>query len=350
MKIRFVFSKLLALCFLLAFAIAPAGAQTVLKFSHTDNPDGLRDQAAKLFAQKVEQYTQGRYKVRVFPSGQLANDPKAIEQLQLGGVDFTVSATGSYATHLRTLNLTALPFLVDTYEQGWKFYDESKWLQKQFSLLPSKGFRYLATFEAGFRCFSTKMPLNSPADAKGKKMRVYPNDMIRWIMESIGFSPVVLPVTEVYLAIQQGTVDGQENPIDTIYSLRFYEVAKYITLTNHVYSPIPLTISEITWSKFSAADKTAVTKAAVEAAQWSRTAVKNAEAAQLKEMQSKGATVSRPNIESFRTASNPVYDKARAIYGADVDQILADAKAVREAELVREASPVRGAKSPAKAK
>ncbi len=331
MKTQFFFSKLLAFCFLLAFAVPQAGAQKVLKFSHTDNPGGLRDEAAKIFAQKVEKYTQGRYKVQVFPSGQLANDPKAIEQLQLGGIDFTVSATGSYATHLRTLNLTALPFLVDTYEQGWKFYDESQWLQKQFSLLPPKGFRYLATFEAGFRCFSTKMPLNSPADAKGKKMRVYPNDMIRWIMEAIGFSPVVLPVTEVYLAIQQGTVDGQENPIDTIYSLRFYEVAKYITLTNHVYSPIPLTISETTWSRFSDADKAAVKKAAIEAAQWSRNAVKNSEAGQLKDMQSKGAIVNRPNIEPFRAAVKPVYDKAKGVYGADVDQILADAKAVRAA-------------------
>jgi tripartite ATP-independent transporter DctP family solute receptor len=331
MKIQSLFCKLLACCFFLVFAVALSGAQTVLKFSHTDNPGGLRDQAAKLFAQKVEQYTQGRYKVQVFPAGQLANDPKAIEQLQLGGVDFTVSATGSYATHLRTLNLTALPFLVDTYEQGWKLYDESQWLQKQFSLLPSKGFRVLSTFEAGFRSFTTKMPLNSPADAKGKKMRVYPNDMIRWIMESIGFSPVVLPVTEVYLAIQQGTVDGQENPIDTIYSLRFYEVAKYITLTQHIYSPIPLTISEITWSRFSETDKAAVKKAAIEAAKWSRNAVKNSEAAQLKEMQSKGAIVNRPNIEPFRAAVKPVYDKAKGAYGADVDQILADAKTVRTA-------------------
>jgi tripartite ATP-independent transporter DctP family solute receptor len=350
MKIQVLFSRLLAVCFLLILAVPLAGAETILKFSHTDNPDGLRDQAAKLFAQKVEQYTQGRYKVRVFPSGQLANDPKAIEQLQLGGIDFTVSATGSYATHLRTLNLTALPFLVDNYEQGWKFYDESKWLQKQFSLLPPKGFRYLATFEAGFRCFSTKMPLNSPADAKGRKMRIYPNDMIRWIMEDIGFSPVVLPVTEVYLAIQQGTVDGQENPIDTIYSLRFYEVAKYITMTNHIYSPIPLTISEITWSKFSEADKAAVKKAAVEAAQWSRNAVKQAEGGQLKDMQSKGAIVTRPNIEPFRVASKPVYDKAKAIYGADVDQILADAKTVREAKPVSESKPVGGKKRPAPAK
>jgi len=316
---------------ILAFGVWNANAQTVLKFSHTDNPGGLRHQAAEFFGQKVEEYTQGRYKVQVFPSGQLANDPKAIEQLQLGGLDFTVSATGSYATHLRTLNLTALPYLVDTYEQGWKLYDESEWLQKQFSLLPDKGFRVLSTLEAGFRSFTTKMPLNSPADAKGKKMRVFPNDMIRWIMEAIGFSPVVLPVTEVYLAIQQGTVDGQENPIDTIYSLRFYEVAPNITLTQHVYSPIPLTISEATWSKFSEADKAAVKKAAEEAAQYSRKAVKSAEADQLKDMQSKGAIVNRPNTAPFREAVKPVYDKAKEVYGADVDKIMADAKTIREA-------------------
>ena len=119
-------------------AVAPR-AQTALKFSHTDQPGGARHKAAQMFAEKVEQYTQGRYKVKVYPAGQLANDPKAIEQLQLGGIDFTVSSTGSYATHLATLNLTVLPFLVENYEQGWKFYDESKWLHAQFAKAAGKG-------------------------------------------------------------------------------------------------------------------------------------------------------------------------------------------------------------------
>ena len=91
----------------LAITGTSALAQQVLRFSHTDNPGGSRDQAAQLFASKVAEYSEGRLKVQVYPSGQLANDPKAIEQLQLGGVDFTVSATGSYATHLASLNLTA---------------------------------------------------------------------------------------------------------------------------------------------------------------------------------------------------------------------------------------------------
>lgn len=317
---------------MLAAMGAAASAQTVLKFSHTDNPGGSRQAAAEVFAEKVAELTEGRYEVRIFPSGQLANDPKAIEQLQLGGVDFTVSATGSYASHLPSLNLTAMPFLVDSYEQGWDLYDNSEWLNGEFAKLPEKGFRVLATWEAGFRSFTTKEPLASPADAEGEKMRVFPNDMIRWTMEAIGFQTVVMPITDVYLAIQQGTVSGQENPVDTIKSLRFYEVAPNITLTRHVYSPLPLTIAEKTWQSFSEADQAAVMKAAAESAAFSRDLVKNSVDSQLAEMEADGATVVVPEIGPFREAVASVYGKARDVYGAaEVDKILADAEAIRTA-------------------
>jgi TRAP-type transport system periplasmic protein len=312
-----------------AILAAPLAAQTTLRFSHTDTAVGSRQAAAEDFARKVEAYTSGRYKVQVFHSGQLANDPKAIEMLQLGGIDFTVSGTGSYATHNRNLNLTALPYLVDGYEQGWKFYDESPWLAAEFQKLESKGMRILATWEAGFRSFTTKTELRSPADAKGQKMRVFPNDMIRWIMESMGFTTVVMPVTEVYLGIQQGTVVGQENPTDTIYSLRFYEVAPFVTLTRHVYSPLPLAVAETTWQRLSPADRQAVTRAATESAQLSRKLVRDDEDKQLAEMRSKGARISTPDIGPFRAAVQPVYERARGVYGADVDAVLAAAEAIR---------------------
>jgi len=318
----------------LAVAAAFAGsaqAQTMLKFSHTDQPGGARQKAAELFGQKIEQYTQGRYKLQVYPAGQLANDPKGVEQLQLGGIDFTVTGTGTYATHIPTLNLTALPFIIDSYEQGWKLYDESKWMKTQFDLGPSKGFRFLSTFEAGFRSMTTKEPLRTPDDAKGKKLRSFPNEMMRWQLEAMGFNVQIMPLPEVYLAIQQGTVSGQENPIDTIYANKFYEVAPYLTLTQHVYSPIPLTISEKTWQKLSPADRDAIKKAAVEAADWSRKEIRANDDRQLKEMESKGAKISRPAIDPWRKAVAPVYVKAREKYGADVDAILADAEAVRKA-------------------
>jgi TRAP-type transport system periplasmic protein len=309
-----------------------ASAQTVLKFSHTDQQSGARQAAAEVFAQKVEELTQGRYKVQVFCCSQLGNDPKNIEQLALGGIDFTVSATGSYAPHVPTLNLTMMPFLVDSYAQGWKLYDESKWLKEQFDKAPAKGFRFLATWEAGFRSMTTREPLMSPEDAKGKKLRTFPNEMMRWTLEAMGFNIQIMPLPEVYLAIQQGAVSGQENPIDTIFSNKFYEVAPNVTLTNHVYSPIPLAISEKTWQKLSPADQKAMVEAGQAAAKVSRDMIAGNDAKQLKEMASKGAKINdKPNVVAFRNAVQPVYAKAREKYGADVDAFLKDAEAVRSA-------------------
>ncbi|MCB1941369.1 MAG: TRAP transporter substrate-binding protein [Candidatus Accumulibacter sp.] len=333
MKRRTFFARSLLTASLAALFALPlsASAATVLKFSHTDQPGGARQKAAEMFAQKVAEYTQGRYEVKVYPAGQLANDPKAVEQLQLGGIDFTVSSTGTYATHLPTLNLSLLPYLVENYEQGWKLYDDSKWLQAQFAKAPAKGFRFLATWEAGFRDMTTKDPLASPADADGKKLRSFPNEMMRWTLEAIGFNVVILPLPEVYLAIQQGAVSGQENPIDTIFANKFYEVAPNVTLTHHVYSPIPLTMSEKTWAKLSAADQAAVVKAGAETATWIRNEIRSNDDRQLAEMQSKGAKIARPNLGAFRDAVKPVYAKAREKYGADVDAFIADADAVRKA-------------------
>jgi tripartite ATP-independent transporter DctP family solute receptor len=324
------FARLGAALSTLAFAVV-AQAQTVLKFSHTDQQQGARHAAAQVFAKKVEEYTQGRYKVQVYCCSQLGNDPKNIEQLGLGGIDFTVSATGSYATHVPTLNLTMLPFILDNYEQGWKFYDNSKWLKDQFAKAPAKGFRVLATWEAGFRNMTTREPLNSPDDAKGKKLRTFPNEMMRWTLEAMGFGIQIMPLPEVYLAIQQGAVAGQENPIDTIYSNKFYEVAPYITLTNHVYSPIPVTISEKTWQKLTPADQQAMVRAAQEVAPFARTLIKDSDEKALAEMTAKGAKINRkPNIAAFRKSVEPVYAKAREKYGADVDVVLKEAAAIRQ--------------------
>jgi TRAP-type C4-dicarboxylate transport system substrate-binding protein len=242
-----------------------------------------------------------------------------------------VTSTGSYAAHIPSLNLSLLPYLVESYEQGWKLYDESKWLKEQFAKAPAKGFRFVSNFEAGFRDLSTKNPVASPADGKGQKLRSFPNETMRWTLEAMGFNVVILQLPEVYLAIQQGAVAGQENPIDTIHANKFYEVAPNVTLTHHVYSPIPLTISEKTWQKLSPADQAAIMKAGAEAATWSRHEIRANDDRQIAEMQAKGAKVARPNLAVFRDAVKPVYAKARDKYGADVDHFVADAEAVRRA-------------------
>jgi tripartite ATP-independent transporter DctP family solute receptor len=323
-------SSLTVLALAMAFAL-PAAGQTVLKFSHTDQQDGARQAAATVFAKKVEELTQGRYKVQTYCCSQLGNDPKNIEQLALGGIDFTVSSTGSYAPHVPTLNLTMMPFMVDNYKQGWALYDNSQWLKAQFDKAPAKGFRFLSTWEAGFRSMTTKDALNSPDQAKGMKLRTFPNEMMRWTLESMGFNIQIMPLPEVYLAIQQGAVQGQENPIDTIYSNKFYEVAPNVTLTNHVYSPIPLTISEKTWQKLSPADQKAVTEAAQIAGKFSREMIAGNDENQLKSMASRGAKINaKPDVDAFRKSVQPVYAKARDKYGADVDAFLKDAESIRK--------------------
>ncbi len=322
-----------------AAAIAPVEAQAqgtlakpsiTLKFNHTDTPSGVRHQAAELFAQRVAQLSNGRIKVLVFHSGQLGNDPQSIKLVSEGKLDFTVSATGSYSGLVPELNLTALPYLVTGYEEGWRFYDESPWLRTQFDKLPPKGLRHLATWEAGFRSFTTKTPLARPSDAAGKKMRVFPNEMIQWIVQAVGYEPVVIPVTEVYGAIQQGRVDGQENPIDTIRALRFFEVAPNIALTQHVYSPLPVVVSEQRWAKLSKSDQQIIDKALDESQTFSRTKVREQDDRSLQQMQAAGAKISQPDLTAFKNAMKPVYEKARAKYGVDVDAVLKDAALSRQ--------------------
>ncbi len=313
---------------LAAAGVAPAAhARGIpLKLCHSSSPSDSRHLASELFARKVAQYTEGRYRVLVFHSAQLGADVANVAQVVSGDLDFTVSAPGNFASLVPTLNLTLLPYLVSGYEHGWRLYDESPWIARQFAELPAKGIRNLAVWEAGFRSFSTKAPLVTPADAKGKKIRIYANEMLGWIMQSLGYEPVVMPLNDVYVAIKQGRVEGQENPIDTIQASRFFEVSPNITLTQHVYSPLQFVGSEKLWQRLSVNDREAMVRAAREAAVFSREFVRQSELRQLDEMRAKGALVTTPNVALFRAATEPVYERARQKYGADVDAVVADAK------------------------
>jgi tripartite ATP-independent transporter DctP family solute receptor len=301
--------------------------------SHTDQLTGGRHASSLLFAKKVEEYTQGRYQIRVFCCGQLGNDAKGLEQVVAGGLDFVTSGVGTWAAYLPLYNVAMMPYLFDTLEQGWKWYDESKWVKALDDKAPAKGFRVLGPLEAGFRNVTTKTPVNSPVDAKGKKMRVAPTEMMLWTMEAMGFGGQIIPITEVYMSIQQGVVAGQDNPIDTIYSNKFYEVAPNITITNHLYSPLSLAVSEKVWQKFSAADQEAIMRAMKDTTAFSRNFVKETDEKMLAEMTAKGAKVNRtPDIAAFRKSVEPVYARAREKFGAaDVDQVLAETEAVRKA-------------------
>lgn len=308
-------------------------SQTILKLTHTDQTTGGRHATSVYFAQKVEEYSKGRVAVKVFCCGQLGNDIKLLEQVATGGVDFLMSGPGTYAGYLPGYNVAMMPFLFDNIEQGWKFYDDSKWMKELEAKAPAKGFRVLASGEAGFRLLTTKTPINGPSDAKGKKMRVAPTEIMLWSVEAMGFGAQIIPITETYLAIQQGAVDGEDNPIDTIYAQKFYEVAPYLTFTNHIYSPLTLAMSEKTWNKLTAPDQEAITRAAKESSTYSRNWVKENDKKMLGDMVAHGAKLNlTPDIPAFRKTAEVVYQKAREKYGAaDVDAVLAEAAEIRKA-------------------
>jgi len=313
---------------LLVGGLAEAG--TTLRFGHTDPPDGLRHKAALLFADKVKEYTQGRYSVDVHHSGTLGNDPKLLEQVKLGAIDFAVSGIAIYANQVPELGLLALPYLVESYEQGWQLYDTSPWVREWFAKLQAKNMRILSMFEAGFRQLTSKKPVRVPEDVKGMKIRIAKSQVYVWLWSTLGANPTVMGMDEVYISLQQGVVDAQENPIPTIHVQKFYEVAKNIALTNHIYAPIPLSITEKRWQSFSPADQAAVLKAAQEAATWHRKAVLDEDDNMLADMKSKGATVIKPDVSAFAKASRPVYDKAGEQFPKEVLQaLLKDADALK---------------------
>jgi tripartite ATP-independent transporter DctP family solute receptor len=315
---------------LAAPAIGHAQQARTLRLNHTDTDVGARQEAANLFARRVQELTDGRFRVQVFHSGQLANDARSLEQVAVGSIDLAITGVVTYATHTRPLNLIALPYLAETYEQGWKLYDQSRFIAEQKQALIGRGMRVIGDWEAGFRSFSTTFALPSPAAARGRKLRIAPVDMVRWIMESQGWNPVVMPVTEVYLAIQQGTVDGQENPVDTIFSQRFYEVAKHITLSNHVYSPLWLCVAERTWGTLPQVAKDALMTAGRESGQQNRRQVAANDESLLQQMTARGATVNKPDLAVWRQASQGAIARARQEYGQElVDRFLEEANGLR---------------------
>jgi len=328
MRTRSLGIVLIMVAALLVGGLAEAG--TTLRFGHTDPPDGLRHKAALLFADKVKEYTQGRYSVDVHHSGTLGNDPKLLEQVKLGAIDFAVSGIAIYANQVPELGLLALPYLVESYEQGWQLYDTSPWVREWFAKLQAKNMRILSMFEAGFRQLTSKKPVRVPEDVKGMKIRIAKSQVYVWLWSTLGANPTVMGMDEVYISLQQGVVDAQENPIPTIHVQKFYEVAKNIALTNHIYAPIPLSITEKRWQSFSPADQAAVLKAAQEAATWHRKAVLDEDDNMLADMKSKGATVIKPDVSAFAKASRPVYDKAGEQFPKEVLQaLLKDADALK---------------------
>jgi len=315
----------LGLALVVVFAVGSAGqaADMVLKLGTSTQPSHIYNQAAEHFEKIVEEKTGGAIDVQVFPAAQLGSERDMVEGLQLGSLEMTLTSTGPLGNFVPQVKLFNLPFLFKDREQCYAVLD-GEIGQSIADLFPRVGLRPLGWYENGFRNITnSRNPIQKPEDMKGLKIRVMEDDVFILTMKALGASPLPMAFGELYTALEQGTVDAQENPLAVIHSSRFFEVQDHLAMTGHFYSPAMLLISNITWSRLSPDQQKIITEAAVEAKKYERKISKEADENLLAELKKEGMEVTLPDKEPFIKAVAPVYQNQsviKAIGGGNAEE------------------------------
>lgn len=319
MKIHFP-AKLLSVataCLLGAVAL-PATAQTTLKIGYAVVKDSHYGVGAVAFCEAMEKGTAGRYACQHFPSAALGGEREMIEAAQLGTQDLVVTSSGPLGNFVPEVKILDIPFLFRDYDHARKTLDGPIG-QEMLKAMEGKGLIGLAWAENGFRHMTnSKRPINSAADAAGLKMRTMENKVHMEGYKTFGILPTPMAFPELFTALQQGTVDGQENPIPVILSAKFSQVQKHLSLTGHVYSPAIFIMAPSVYAKLSDADKKVFRDAAALGAQAMRKRVNDDEARGIAELRRQGMEViEQVDGASFRNAVAPAYQNFAKEFGAD---------------------------------
>ncbi len=314
----------LAVGLALGTAVAlPAFAQETLKMNISVAQNSHYGAATETFAKEIEKRTNGRYKVQNFYSGALGAERESIEAVQLGTLDLTVTSTGPIPNFVPEVAILDIPFLFRDYAHARAVLDGpigQELLQK----FPSKNIIALAWAENGFRNMTNnKHPVKTPADLKGLKMRTMENPVHIQAYKAFGIIPTPMAFTELFTALQQGTVDGQENPLSVISAAKFDQVQKYLTLTGHVYSPALILMSKAKWDKLSADDKQIFLAAAKEAVKANRARIDDDERKAVGDLESKGMqVVTTVDKSKFQEVLGPTFVEFGKKFGqANIDKI-----------------------------
>ncbi len=307
----------LAMAALLA-AAGGAQAQTVLKIGYATSTTSHYGVGSTTFCDEIEKGTTGRYKCQQFPNSALGGEREQIEAVQLGTQDLVNTSTGPLGNFVPEVKIVDIPFLFRDYDHARKVMDGpiGQDLSKK---MEAKGLINLAWTENGFRHMTnSKRAINQASDAAGLKMRTMENKVHMDGYKTFGILPTPMPFPELFTALQQGTVDGQENPIPVILSSKFSQVQKHLSLTGHVYSPAALILSPAVWNKLSAEDKKVFLEAGKKAAAAQRKKVNDDENTGIAQLEKDGMqVVKQVNGESFRKAVAPAYAGYAKEFGAD---------------------------------
>ena len=288
-----------------------------------DDPRGV---SLDEFRKNVENESNGNIRICIHPSGEEGSDEELISKMITGDIDMTVSSAGNYATYSTRLGVTALPFLFDDFESAWEFVD-SDTMNDIGSDLEVYNMHVLSWFDNGFRCVTTsekKGPVRSIEDMKGLNIRTPDNHIVMETMYALGADPKVYPFTKLKEALKNDMFDAQENPIPVICTNRLYEVQKYLTVTNHSYDAMPLTIRYDLWKKIPEKYRNILTEQAAAAQKQDRELV----AAQTKDfiqaLQNEGMEIIYPNLKPFKDATSDVIDKFSVSYGVDLIDMIGE--------------------------
>lgn len=310
MKIK----KLSALLLTAAMAIgalsmtASADAEYKIKLGHSDTTSNLIHVSLENFAAAVNEKTEGRVQVDLYASEQLGSNAEMAEMIEMGSLDAMMLPQGQEAVYAPKMNALGLPFLFQSYDQVYKVLD-SEIGEELVADLANRNMIQIAYWENGLRqVTNSKLAIEAPEDLAGLKIRTPEDSMTLAIFNALGASPSPLAFSELYLALQQGTFDGQENPVANIHANNFADVQGYITMTNHKYECKNMIFSLTTWNKLPEDIQAIIKECAVEFGNEHRQAIVASQEEMLADLVEAGMQVSTPDTTPFQEATASVYD------------------------------------------
>lgn len=314
MRVAIRFAGIMLIPFL-AGALLLGAAPTVtaqpieMKFAHYADESHPAHLAAKQFAANVEKRTNGQVKIVIFPANALGSPPEQCEQVKLGAIDMNIPTQGQFEKYVRACMTAQIPFIFDSYATAHKVLDGPAfdWLAQ---MAEKEGFIILSNWEWGFRDITNnRVAINKPEDVKGLKLRVPPEMHLQATMEALGAVVTKIAFPEVYMALAQNVVDGQENPLSTIYYQKFYEVQKHLALTQHTYSCMIHVVNPKKWARLNPEQQKIVREESKAAGKFMRDTVQGEEKDVIAKMEASGVKVTRPDIAAFRQAVKPAVEK-----------------------------------------
>lgn len=318
----------LASALALMLAAGPVLAQgKVMNLAFTPPAESHYGDGARAFADKIAELSDGAFEVSLRPAGALGGERDVIEGLQIGTVELTISSTGPIGNFVPAIYALDFPFLFHDYASAHAVLDGEIGQELLDSFQPH-GIIGLAWAENGFRHITNSVrPIREPADLAGMKLRTMENEVHIAAFRAAGAAPTPMSWTEVLTSLQQGTIDGQENPIPIVTANNMWEIQDHISLTGHVYSPAVVAMSQIHWGALTPEQQGWFTEAARAAAAATRATVAENERSGIARMKESGMQVVEDvDKAAFAAAVQPAYDEFAARYAPDLIQRIRDAQ------------------------